>query len=203
MISSEGRIHFDGRDIDKLSFGAMRPLRRELQIVFQDPFGSLSPRMSVSEIIEEGLAIHEPSLSESDRDARVVAVLKEVGLDPETRFRYPHEFSGGQRQRIAIARAMVLKPKFVMLDEPTSALDMSVQAQVVDLLRDLQAKHDLAYLFISHDLKVIRALANDVIVMRNGKIVEYGPRAADIRAAAVGLYEGVDLGRLPHRSGSG
>jgi microcin C transport system ATP-binding protein len=175
MISSEGRIHFDGHDIDKLSFSAMRPLRRELQIVFQDPFGSLSPRMSVSEIIEEGLAIHEPALSADERDGRVVAVLEEVGLDPETRFRYPHEFSGGQRQRIAIARAMVLKPKFVMLDEPTSALDMSVQAQVVDLLRNLQAKHDLAYLFISHDLKVIRALANDVIVMRNGKIVEYGP----------------------------
>jgi len=175
MISSKGHIDFDGRDIDKLSFSSMRPLRRELQIVFQDPFGSLSPRMSVAEIIEEGLAIHEPSLSANERDDRVVAVLKEVGLDPETRFRYPHEFSGGQRQRIAIARAMVLKPKFVMLDEPTSALDMSVQAQVVDLLRNLQAKHNLAYLFISHDLKVVRALANDVIVMRNGKIVEYGP----------------------------
>jgi len=175
MISSKGHIRFDGRDIDKLSFSAMRPLRRELQIVFQDPFGSLSPRMSVAEIIEEGLAIHEPSLSADERDDRVVAVLKEVGLDPDTRFRYPHEFSGGQRQRIAIARAMVLKPKFVMLDEPTSALDMSVQAQVVDLLRNLQAKHNLAYLFISHDLKVVRALANDVIVMRNGRIVEYGP----------------------------
>jgi microcin C transport system ATP-binding protein len=175
MISSQGRIRFDGRDIDTLSFSDMRPLRRELQIVFQDPFGSLSPRMSVSDIIEEGLKIHEPSLSADDRDGRVVAVLKEVGLDPETRFRYPHEFSGGQRQRIAIARAMVLKPKFVMLDEPTSALDMSVQAQVVDLLRDLQKKHDLAYLFISHDLKVVRALANDVIVMRNGQIVEQGP----------------------------
>jgi microcin C transport system ATP-binding protein len=175
MISSTGRIHFNGRDINQLSFNAMRPLRRELQIVFQDPFGSLSPRMSVSEIVEEGLAIHEPTLSDAQRDARVVEALKEVGLDPDTRFRYPHEFSGGQRQRIAIARAMVLKPRFVMLDEPTSALDMSVQAQVVDLLRDLQARHDLAYLFISHDLKVIRALANDVIVMRNGKIVEFGP----------------------------
>ena len=175
MISSQGKIHFNGRDIDALSFSDMRPLRRELQIVFQDPYGSLSPRMSVSEIIEEGLAIHEPALSVEERDRRVVDVLNEVGLDPETRFRYPHEFSGGQRQRIAIARAMVLKPKFVMLDEPTSALDMSVQAQVVDLLRDLQAKHELAYLFISHDLKVVRALANDVIVMRNGKIVEAGP----------------------------
>jgi microcin C transport system ATP-binding protein len=148
-----------------------------LQIVFQDPYGSLSPRMSVSEIVAEGLGIHEPGLSEDARDKRVVDVLKEVGLDPETRFRYPHEFSGGQRQRVAIARAMVLKPKFVMLDEPTSALDMSVQAQVVDLLRALQAKHDLAYLFISHDLKVIRALANEVIVMRNGQIVEHGPAA--------------------------
>ncbi|TIS92573.1 ABC transporter ATP-binding protein [Mesorhizobium sp.] len=175
MISSTGTIQFNGRDINQLSFNAMRPLRRELQIVFQDPFGSLSPRMSVSEIIEEGLKIHEPKLSPDQRDERVVDVLKEVGLDPATRNRYPHEFSGGQRQRIAIARAMVLNPRFVMLDEPTSALDMSVQAQVVDLLRSLQAKHDLAYLFISHDLKVIRALANDVIVMRNGKIVEAGP----------------------------
>jgi len=175
MISSTGTIQFDGRDINKLSFNDMRPLRSELQIVFQDPYGSLSPRMSVSEIIEEGLKIHEPKLSADERDERVVAVLNEVGLDAATRIRYPHEFSGGQRQRIAIARAMVLKPRFVMLDEPTSALDMSVQAQVVDLLRDLQARHDLAYLFISHDLKVVRALANDVIVMRNGKVVEAGP----------------------------
>ena len=175
MISSEGEIRFNGQDINRLQYAQMRPLRRELQIVFQDPFGSLSPRMSVSEIIEEGLKIHEPSLSRDGRDTRVVDVLKEVGLDPDTRHRYPHEFSGGQRQRIAIARAMVLKPKFVMLDEPTSALDMSVQAQVVDLLRDLQSKNDLAYLFISHDLRVVRALANDVIVMRNGQIVETGP----------------------------
>jgi microcin C transport system ATP-binding protein len=175
MISSTGAINFNGRDIDQLSFSAMRPLRRELQIVFQDPFGSLSPRMSVAEIIEEGLRIHEPKLSPDERDDNVVQVLNEVGLDPETRYRYPHEFSGGQRQRIAIARAMVLNPRFVMLDEPTSALDMSVQAQVVDLLRNLQAKHNLAYLFISHDLKVVRALANDVIVMRNGKVVEAGP----------------------------
>jgi microcin C transport system ATP-binding protein len=174
MISSTGAIQFNGQDINQLSFNDMRPLRRELQIVFQDPYGSLSPRMSVSEIIEEGLKIHEPKLSADERDARVVAVLKEVGLDAATRIRYPHEFSGGQRQRIAIARAMVLKPRFVMLDEPTSALDMSVQAQVVDLLRDLQARHDLAYLFISHDLKVVRALANDVIVMRGGKVVEAG-----------------------------
>ena len=174
MISSQGAIRFAGREIDSLSFNQMRPLRSEVQIVFQDPFGSLSPRMSVSEIIEEGLRIHRPKLSAEERDDLVVEVLNEVGLDPQTRFRYPHEFSGGQRQRIAIARAMVLKPKFVMLDEPTSALDMSVQAQVVDLLRDLQKKHDLAYLFISHDLRVVRALANEVIVMRNGRIVEAG-----------------------------
>ncbi|MBS3648653.1 ABC transporter ATP-binding protein [Pseudaminobacter sp. 19-2017] len=177
MISSQGRIEFRGRDIDQRSFTDMRPLRSELQIVFQDPYGSLSPRMSVAEIVAEGLGIHEPRLSAEARDQRVVDVLKEVGLDPETRFRYPHEFSGGQRQRIAIARAMVLNPRFVMLDEPTSALDMSVQAQVVDLLRTLQTRHDLAYLFISHDLKVIRALANEVIVMRNGRIVEHGPAA--------------------------
>ena len=174
MISSEGRIMLGQKEIDGYSFKQMRPLRSEMQIVFQDPFGSLSPRMSVSEIIEEGLKIHEPKLSTDERDAMVIDVLGEVGLDPATRFRYPHEFSGGQRQRIAIARAMVLKPRFVMLDEPTSALDMSVQAQVVDLLRDLQKKHDLAYLFISHDLKVVRALSNHVIVMRNGKVVEQG-----------------------------
>lgn len=181
MISSRGEIRFEGRDIARFSFKDMRPLRREMQIVFQDPFGSLSPRMTIADIIAEGLLVHEPRLSADDRDARVIAALNEVNLDPETRFRYPHEFSGGQRQRIAIARAMVLNPKFVMLDEPTSALDMSVQAQVVYLLRALQKKHDLAYLFISHDLKVVRALANDVLVMRNGKIVEYGP-AKDIFA---------------------
>ncbi|APX69806.1 MULTISPECIES: ABC transporter ATP-binding protein [unclassified Brucella] len=181
MISSRGEIRFEGRDIARFSFKDMRPLRREMQIVFQDPFGSLSPRMTIADIIAEGLLVHEPKLSADDRDARVIAALNEVNLDPETRFRYPHEFSGGQRQRIAIARAMVLNPKFVMLDEPTSALDMSVQAQVVDLLRALQKKHDLAYLFISHDLKVVRALANDVLVMRNGKMVEYGP-AKDIFA---------------------
>lgn len=181
MISSRGEIRFEGRDIARFSFKDMRPLRREMQIVFQDPFGSLSPRMTIADIIAEGLLVHEPRLSADDRDARVIAALNEVNLDPETRFRYPHEFSGGQRQRIAIARAMVLNPKFVMLDEPTSALDMSVQVQVVDLLRALQKKHDLAYLFISHDLKVVRALANDVLVMRNGKIVEYGP-AKDIFA---------------------
>jgi microcin C transport system ATP-binding protein len=174
LISSRGRVAFVGQDIQDYSFSDMRPLRREMQIVFQDPYGSLSPRMSVGDIVGEGLSVHEPGISAEARDARVSEALAETGLDPETRHRYPHEFSGGQRQRIAIARAMVLKPKFVMLDEPTSALDMSVQAQVVELLRDLQAKHDLAYLFISHDLKVVRALANDIIVMRNGKVVEHG-----------------------------
>ncbi len=175
MISSKGRIGFVGKDINTFSFKDMRPLRKQMQIVFQDPYGSLSPRMSVADIVAEGLSIHEPHLSADERDAKVVDVLGEVGLDAETRHRYPHEFSGGQRQRIAIARAMILKPKFVMLDEPTSALDMSVQAQVVDLLRDLQVKHGLAYLFISHDLKVVRALANELIVMRNGEVVEHGP----------------------------
>jgi microcin C transport system ATP-binding protein len=177
MISSEGEIRFSGKEIDDLSFKAMRPLRDRLQIVFQDPYGSLSPRMSVGDIVGEGLKIHAANLSYAEREAKVAKALEEVGLDPATRHRYPHEFSGGQRQRIAVARAMVLEPKFVMLDEPTSALDMSVQAQVVDLLRDLQTKHSLAYLFISHDLKVVRALANDIIVMRNGKVVEYGPAA--------------------------
>jgi microcin C transport system ATP-binding protein len=177
LIASEGRISFIGQSIDSYSYEMMKPLRNRLQVVFQDPYGSLSPRMSVGEIVAEGLKVHERSLSADERDIRVAQALDEVGLDPATRWRYPHEFSGGQRQRIAIARAMVLKPRFVMLDEPTSALDMSVQAQVVDLLRDLQAKHELAYLFISHDLKVVKALANDVIVMRNGKVVESGPAA--------------------------
>ncbi|WP_312807114.1 ABC transporter ATP-binding protein [Agrobacterium cavarae] len=174
LISSKGRISFIGQSIDAYSYAMMKPLRNRLQVVFQDPYGSLSPRMSVGDIIAEGLKVHETSLSYEERDRRVATALEEVGLDPATRWRYPHEFSGGQRQRIAIARAMVLKPRFVMLDEPTSALDMSVQAQVVDLLRDLQSKHDLAYLFISHDLKVVKALANEVIVMRHGKIVESG-----------------------------
>ncbi|BCH52964.1 ABC transporter ATP-binding protein [Agrobacterium vitis] len=175
LISSEGRIGFLGSNIDGYSFKQMRPLRDRLQVVFQDPFGALSPRMSVGDIIAEGLRVHERGLTAAERDRRVCWALEEVGLDIATRWRYPHEFSGGQRQRIAIARAMVLKPRFVMLDEPTSALDMTVQAQVVDLLRDLQSRHDLAYLFISHDLKVVKALANDIIVMRSGKVVEQGP----------------------------
>tara|TARA_R110002126_G_scaffold291799_1_gene458897 strand:- start:3932 stop:5560 length:1629 start_codon:yes stop_codon:yes gene_type:complete len=174
LIGSKGKIAFVGRDIDTYSFSAMKPLRNEMQVVFQDPFGSLSPRMSIAEIVAEGLKIHEPGLSRAERDHKISSALEEVGLDAATRWRYPHEFSGGQRQRVAIARAMVLNPRFVMLDEPTSALDMSVQAQVVDLLRKLQRDHNLAYLFISHDLKVVRALANDVIVMRLGKVVEKG-----------------------------
>ncbi len=182
LISSKGRISFIGNQIDGLSFKGMLPYRDRLQVVFQDPYGSLSPRMSVGEIVAEGLKVHEKSLSAADRDRRVAAALDEVGLDPATRWRYPHEFSGGQRQRIAIARAMVLKPRFVMLDEPTSALDMTVQAQVVDLLRDLQQKHQLAYLFISHDLKVVKALANEMIVMRLGKVMEAGPAEQIFRA---------------------
>ena len=174
MISSDGPIVFQGASLDGLDGKRMRSRRGDMQIVFQDPFGSLSPRMSIAQIVAEGLEIHASNLSAEERDAKVAAVLKEVGIDPETRHRYPHEFSGGQRQRISIARAMVLEPRFVMLDEPTSALDMSVQAQVVDLLRDLQARHGLTYLFISHDLKVVRALANRVMVMRSGKVVEEG-----------------------------
>jgi len=175
LISSTGQIAYVGNRIDELTTRQMRPLRKDMQIVFQDPYGSLSPRLSVGQIIEEGLLIQNPELDYTERRTWVSAALKEVGLDPGVQDRYPHEFSGGQRQRIAIARAMVLKPKFIMLDEPTSALDMSVQAQIVDLLRDLQKKRDLAYLFISHDLKVIRALCNYVIVMRAGKVVEEGP----------------------------
>ena len=187
LISSKGRISFVGQDINAYSFKAMKPLRNRMQVVFQDPYGSLSPRMNIADIVAEGLEIHEPGLSAAERDRRVADVLEEVGLDPATRWRYPHEYSGGQRQRIAIARAMILKPRFVMLDEPTSALDMSVQAQVVELLRKLQADHDLAYLFISHDLKVVRALANDIIVMRAGKVVEQGP-AADVIGAPKEAY---------------
>ena len=175
LISSDGPIVYLGNRIDGYDSKRMRPLRRHMQIVFQDPYGSLSPRLSVGQIIEEGLLIQNHGLSQDERNARVARALKEVGLDPAWRDRYPHEFSGGQRQRIAIARALVLEPKFLILDEPTSALDVSVQAQIVDLLRELQRKHKLAYLFISHDLKVVRALANSIIVLRHGKVVEQGP----------------------------
>jgi microcin C transport system ATP-binding protein len=177
LIPSVGPIVFMGKPLQGLGFKAMRPTRRSMQVVFQDPYGSLSPRMSVGEIVAEGLAVHHPELSAGERDRRVVTALTDVGLDAATRHRYPHEFSGGQRQRIAIARAMVLEPAFVLLDEPTSALDRIVQAQIVDLLRDLQARRNLTYLFISHDLKVVSALADEIIVMRGGKVVEQGPAA--------------------------
>ena len=197
LIPSEGRIVFLGREIQGLKSRQTRALRRDMQVVFQDPYGSLSPRMSVRQIVAEGLGVHglrDPTRSERDE---VAAALAEVGLDPEAMDRYPHEFSGGQRQRIAVARAMILKPRFVALDEPTSALDMTVQSQIVELLRDLQRKHRLAFLFISHDLKVVRALSHHVIVMRNGEIVEQGdaeavfdaPREAytrELQAAALG-----------------
>ena len=178
LIRSEGPILYCGRGIDKLTFKQMRPLRREMQIVFQDPYGSLSPRLSVAEIVEEGLVAQGAQQSAAARRDIVARALSDTGLDPKTMDRYPHEFSGGQRQRIAIARAMALDPKFVVLDEPTSALDMSVQAQIVDLLRELQKRRKLAYLFISHDLKVVRALASEIIVMRQGKVVEAGAAEA-------------------------
>jgi microcin C transport system ATP-binding protein len=177
LISSDGPIVFMGKDVQGLRAKEMRPFRRDMQIVFQDPFGALSPRMSVGDIVAEGLSVHQRSLSWDEREARVIKALADVGLDPETRSRYPHEFSGGQRQRISVARAVVLEPSFVVLDEPTSALDMLFQAQLVDLLRELQRKRNLTYMFISHDLRVVASLASHLIVMRNGKVVEEGPAA--------------------------
>ncbi|ABD06482.1 ABC transporter related [Rhodopseudomonas palustris HaA2] len=177
LISSEGPIVFLSSDIQGLKFKEMLPFRRDMQIVFQDPFGALSPRMAIGDIVAEGLSVHQPHLSEDEREARVIKALTDVGLDPATRFRYPHEFSGGQRQRISIARAVVLEPNFVVLDEPTSALDMLFQAQMVDLLRELQRKRDLTYMFISHDLRVVASLASHLIVMKQGKVVEEGPAA--------------------------
>ena len=177
LVSSQGPIVFLGSTIAGLTFQEMRPFRLHMQIVFQDPYGSLSPRMSVSDIIEEGLWVHHPKLTRAQREERVVQALRDVGLDPETRFRYPHEFSGGQRQRIAVARAIVLEPTFVVLDEPTSALDMLIQAQIVELLRALQKRRNLTYIFISHDLRVVAALASRLVVMRHGKVVEEGPAA--------------------------
>jgi microcin C transport system ATP-binding protein len=174
LIASEGPIVYLGRRIDGFGAQEMRPLRRNMQVVFQDPFGSLSPRLSIRQIVEEGLLIQKRDLGFEQREERVAQALGEVGIDPASMDRYPHEFSGGQRQRIAVARALALDPKFLVLDEPTSALDMAVQAQIVELLRELQRKHNLAYMFISHDLKVIRALSNYVVVMRNGLIVERG-----------------------------
>ena len=187
LISSNGPVVFMGHTIQGLKFKEMRPYRRDMQIVFQDPYGSLSPRMSVSDIIEEGLWVHHPQLSAEERTRRVVAALTDVGLDADTRDRYPHEFSGGQRQRIALARALVLEPTFIVLDEPTSALDMLIQSQMVDLLRDLQKRRDLTYLFISHDLRVVAALASRLLVLRNGKVVEEGA-AADLFKAPKSDY---------------
>ncbi len=174
LIESKGEIHAFGKAINGMDFIHLRPLRRELQVVFQDPFGSLSPRMTIGQIIAEGLLVHEKDLSKIERETRVIQALEEVEIDPNLRNRYPHEFSGGQRQRIAIARAMVLKPKFILLDEPTSALDRSIQVTVVNLLRDLQKKHGLTYLFISHDLAVVRAMSDEVMVMKSGNLIEYG-----------------------------
>ena len=181
LIRSDGPIVYLGQRIDQMGTAAMRPLRRDMQVVFQDPYGSLSPRLSVADIVEEGLTV-QGRIAVRDRREAVARALADTGLDPAGMDRYPHEFSGGQRQRIAIARAMVLEPRFVVLDEPTSALDMSVQAQIVDLLRDLQTRRGLAYLFISHDLKVVRALAAEIIVMRQGRVVESGPAATIFRA---------------------
>ena len=205
LIASKGRIAYLGRPIDPLGFAAMRPLRRDMQIVFQDPYGSLSPRLPVVDIVGEGLTIQGNGMSAAQRRDVVAAALEETGLDPASMDRYPHEFSGGQRQRIAIARAMVLKPKFVVLDEPTSALDMSVQAQIVDLLRDLQKKRSLGYLFISHDLRVVKALASDIIVMRAGKVVEAGsassifeaPRDDYTKALFAAAFQNQAIGERP------
>ncbi|HKA77153.1 MAG TPA: ABC transporter ATP-binding protein [Pseudolabrys sp.] len=182
LISSTGPIVFMGNSIEGLKFKEMRPFRRNMQIVFQDPYGSLSPRMSISDIIEEGLKVHHPRLSAAEREQRVITALTEVGLDTQTRHRYPHEFSGGQRQRIAVARALVLEPTFIVLDEPTSALDMLIQSQMVDLLRDLQKRRELTYMFISHDLRVVAALASRLLVLRNGKAVEEGAAAELFKA---------------------
>ena len=174
LMKSAGRIDFQGREIDGLDARALRPLRKRLQLVFQDPFGSLSPRLTAGQIVTEGLLVHEPAISAKDRDRRAIQAFEEVQIDPALSNRYPHEFSGGQRQRLAIARAIILKPDVLVLDEPTSALDRHVQTQIVDLLRNLQAAHGLSYLFISHDLAVVRAIADYVMVMRNGKVVEQG-----------------------------
>jgi microcin C transport system ATP-binding protein len=197
LISSQGDIRFGETSIQGLGSKALRPLRREMQIVFQDPYGSLSPRLSIAQIVEEGLKVHALGGNAEAREEMIVGALREVGLDPDSRHRYPHELSGGQRQRVAIARAMVLKPRLLVLDEPTSALDVSVQAQIVDLLRDLQARNRLAYIFISHDLRVVRALANEVLVLRDGRVVEHGsadqifdaPRDAYTRALMKAAFD--------------
>jgi microcin C transport system ATP-binding protein len=203
LIDAEGAIRFAGSDIARQRQKALRPLRREMQIVFQDPYSSLSPRLSIAQIVGEGLKVHRLAASEAEQRRLIEKTLEEVGLDPETADRYPHEFSGGQRQRVAIARALVLQPRFIVLDEPTSALDMSVQAQIVDLLRELQARYGLAYLFISHDLKVVRAMAHEILVMKDGQIVESGsaeqvmnaPEHPYTRALMAAAF---DLAAVPH-----
>ena len=201
LVSSEGPILYLGRRIDGLNAKAMRPLRKDMQVVFQDPYGSLSPRLSVAEIVEEGLLVQNKGLDYRERREVAARALADVGLDPAAMDRYPHEFSGGQRQRIAIARAMALEPQFVVLDEPTSALDMSVQVQIVDLLRDLQKQRKLAYMFISHDLKVVRALANHVLVLQNGQVVEEGEAVAHLRGAADRLHPRPVRGGVRHGNG--
>jgi microcin C transport system ATP-binding protein len=203
LIDAEGGIRFAGSDIARQRQKALRPLRREMQVVFQDPYSSLSPRLSIAQIVGEGLKVHRLAASEAEQRRLIETTLEEVGLDPDTADRYPHEFSGGQRQRVAIARALVLKPRFIVLDEPTSALDMSVQAQIVDLLRELQARYGLAYLFISHDLKVVRAMAHEILVMKDGQIVESGsadkvmnaPEHPYTRALMAAAF---DLAAVPH-----
>jgi microcin C transport system ATP-binding protein len=187
LVQSQGEIHFDGHDIATWSNRRLRPLRREIQVVFQDPFSSLSPRFTIQEIIEEGIRVHFPETTLVDRYQLVADTLREVGLEEEMAGRYPHEFSGGQRQRIAIARAIVLKPQFLILDEPTSALDVTIQGQIIELLLELQRKYFMTYLFISHDLRVVRALADYIAVMQDGRIIEAGP-AQDIFSAPAQAY---------------
>ena len=202
LVPASGRIALEDRALEPLSPRDLRPLRRRMQIVFQDPYGSLSPRMTAGQIVSEGLLVHEPALSRTERDRRASAAFEAMQLDPATRHRFPHEFSGGQRQRIAIARAMILKPRLVVLDEPTSALDRSVQGEIIDLLTRLQAAHGLAYVFISHDLRVIEALADEVLVMRAGKVVESGPasrvlhqpREAYTRELMAAAFDGAGAG---------